>query len=174
MSFAQQNSIYENLGDGRFVDVSDAAGAAFADRQVSRGLATGDLDGDGALDVVVTNNGGAAQLLLNESSQRGGAVVLWLEGDPSNRSAIGTRVVATSRGRTWFRQVMGAQSYLSVSDLRVHLGLGDAPGIDELVIHWPVGARQSIGPLAAGGFYHVRQGRPPRPFIPGRAQLPPR
>jgi hypothetical protein len=171
VQFAQPNSLYEHVGGGRFEDVSDRAGEGLGDRQVSRGLATADFDGDGDLDIVVTNNAGTAQILINQSAPAGGFVMLWLEGTRANRSAIGARVVATVSGSPVERQVMGAQSYLSVSDLRVHLGLGGAPQADDVTIHWPGGPPQTIGPLRAGGFYHVRQGQPPRPFVPGERSV---
>jgi enediyne biosynthesis protein E4 len=169
-TFAQQNSLYENLG-GTFRDISDSAGNALLDKQVSRGLATADLNGDGLLDFVVNNNGGTAQIGFNTSTDVGNFTILWLEGEKSNRSAIGTRVVATIGDGKIERQVMGVQSYLSVSDFRVHLGLGKADKIDDLTIYWPGGSPQSIKGLAGGKFYYIRQGRDAVTFIPGEKQI---
>jgi enediyne biosynthesis protein E4 len=169
-TFAQQNSLYENLG-GTFRDISDSAGNALLDKQVSRGLATADLNGDGLLDFVVNNNGGTAQIGFNTSTDVGNFMILWLEGEKSNRSAIGTRVVATIGDGKIERQVMGVQSYLSVSDFRVHLGLGKADKIDDLTIYWPGGSPQSIKGLAGGKFYYIRQGRDAVTFIPGEKQI---
>jgi enediyne biosynthesis protein E4 len=170
VTFAQQNSLYENLG-GSFADISDVAGNALLDKQVSRGLATADLNGDGALDFIVTNNGGTAEIGLNTTAGRGHFVILWLDGDRSNRSAIGARVVARIGDKKIERQVMGAQSYLSVSDFRLHFGLGPADKIDESTIYWPGAAPQTIKDLAGGKFYYVRQGKEPVPFIPGEKQI---
>ncbi|HMS09012.1 MAG TPA: CRTAC1 family protein, partial [Pyrinomonadaceae bacterium] len=130
VTFPQQNSLFLNIGDGKFRDVSDTSGDALKDIQVSRGLATGDLNGDGLIDFVVNNNGGTAQIAFNNSPRPGNFVMLWLEGSMANRSAIGARLVAKIGERTIERQVMGAQSYLSMSDLRVHFGLGPAEKID--------------------------------------------
>ncbi|MGB7203259.1 MAG: CRTAC1 family protein [Pyrinomonadaceae bacterium] len=170
VTFAQQNSLYENLG-GKFADISNGAGNALLDKQVSRGLATGDLDGDGALDFVVTNNGGTAQIGFNTSAEKGNFVVLWLDGDKANRSAIGTRVVARIGDKMIERQVMGSQSFLSVSDFRIHFGLASAAKIDELTIFWPGGTQQTIKDLAGGKFYYVRQGKETITFIPGEKQI---
>lgn len=173
VTFAQQNSLFEHLGDGKFRDISNFAGDAFNDIQVSRGLATGDLNGDGAIDFVVNNNGGTAQVAFNSSTAQGGFVVLWLEGVKANRSAIGARLVAKIGERTIERQVMGAQSYLSMSDLRVHFGLGEAEVIDELTIHWPGSEPQTIRGLGGNAFYYIREGRELVSFIPGEKRVEP-
>jgi hypothetical protein len=173
VSFAQQNTLYENLGQGRFVDISDASGPALLDKQVSRGLAVGDLDTDGDLDFIVNNNGGRAQVGLNVTEPHGGFVGMWLEGRKANRSAIGARLVARAGDRTIQRQVMGASSYLSINDQRVLLGLGAATTLDELTIYWPGSAPQTIKNLAAGRYYHIVEQQEPTPFVPGEQQLAP-
>jgi hypothetical protein len=173
VGFEQQNTLYEHMGEGRFRDVSDAAGPALRDKQVSRGLATGDLDGDGRLDFVVSNNGGTAQVAMNASPGAGHFVSLWLEGRKANRSALGARVVARVGGRTLRREVRGASSYLSMCDPRVHLGLGTASSVDELTIYWPGSRPQVIRGLQAGRHYHVVEGRPAVAYVPGAAVIPP-
>ncbi|MEO8042508.1 MAG: ASPIC/UnbV domain-containing protein, partial [Acidobacteriota bacterium] len=159
-------SLFENIGAGKFVDISNSAGNALLDKQVSRGLATADFDGDGDLDFVVSNNGGTAQIGFNESGEKGNFAVFWLEG-ARNKSAIGARLVATVGGRTIQRQIMGSQSYLSMSDLRVHFGLGKAEQIDELTIYWPGGNKQGIASIDAGKFYFIREDELPMEFVPG-------
>lgn len=171
VTFAQANSLYENLGNGKFSDVSAAAGNALAEKAVSRGLATADLDGDGDLDFVVANNGGAAQIAFNETANKGNFVGLWLEGERANRNAIGTRIVAKIGDKKIERQIMGSQSYLSISDFRVHFGLGAAEKIDELTIYWLGGEAQTIRDLQGGKFYYVRQGKEPLPFVAGEKQI---
>lgn len=173
VTFAQANSLYINHGDGSFADVSASSGDALDAIAVSRGLATADFNGDGALDFVVTNNHAPAQVGFNQS-QTGNFVVLWLEGTQSNRSAIGARAVATVGDRVLRREVMGAQSYLSVSDFRLHFGLAAAEQIDELSIHWPSGAVQKLSAIEHGQFYHLLEGEMPVPFVPGQAVIAPR
>lgn len=169
VTFAQANSLYENTG-GKFTDISNSAGDALLDKQVSRSLATADFDGDGDLDFIVTNNGGKAQIGFNETAPKGNFAVLWLEGE-KNKSAIGTRIVAKIGNRTIQRQIMGAQSYLSVSDFRVHFGLSEAQTIDEITIFWSSGKQQTIKNLGAGKFYFIRENQEPVSFIPGENQI---
>ncbi len=171
--FSQPNTLYERIEGGRFVDVSDRAGAALAVRSVSRGLAVADFDGDGGIDYVVTNNDGAPQLAFNATPDRGSFIVLWLEGRSANRSAIGARVEARIGDRTLLRQVVGASSYLSASDSKVHLGLGGAARIDSLEVHWPGSASQSLGPLEANTYYQLIEGGEPQVYRPGKASVGP-
>ncbi|MCA9650785.1 MAG: CRTAC1 family protein [Myxococcales bacterium] len=173
VEFAQPNSLYERVADGRFVDVSEQAGSALERRGVSRGLAVGDIDGDGGLDYVVVDNDGPVQVARNTTSERGHWLSLWLEGGPANRSAVGAVVVATVGDRTLRREVRGASSYLSVSDRRVHLGLGDASQVDEIVITWPGGQEQRLGPQSADAHLHVQQGQAPRAYVPGAEVISP-
>jgi hypothetical protein len=173
VKFAQPNTLYEAMPGGRFVDISSSAGTALADVQVSRGLATADLNGDGLIDFVVNNNGGTAQVGFNTTESKGNFVILWLEGTKTNRSAIGTRVVAKIGDRVIERQVMGAQSYLSVSDFRLHFGLGSADKIDELTIYWLGGEKQVLNDIGGAKFYYLRQGSQPITYIPGERRIEP-
>ncbi len=157
VSFAQQNTLYENKGDGRFVDISDSAGEALKAVEVSRGLAVADFDSDGDLDYVIVNNNGAAQLAFNETADKGNFAGFWLEGDSSNRSAIGTRINATVAGKKIEREVMGSQSYLSVSDFRVLIGLGKSARLDSLEILWPSGKKQTLQNIESGKYYHLKE-----------------
>ncbi len=115
----QPNQLFRNRGDGSFEEVTSSAGAAFALSEVSRGLATGDLDHDGAVDLIVFNNNGPARLLINQAA-RGKR---WLAVAGTQR---GDRVrVVTESKRAVRRTARTDGSYCSVSDLRVIIGLGD-------------------------------------------------
>jgi hypothetical protein len=171
--FKQLNTLYENVGGGRLIDVTERAGPALADRQVSRGAVTGDIDADGDLDYAVANNGGTAQIGINTTANRGNFVSLWLEGVTCNRSAIGARVETTVNGRVIKRQVVGACSFLSSSDPRVHLGLADHNVATDITIRWPDGQTQVLNNLPANAYYHVVQGKAPRAYTPGERRIQP-
>lgn len=169
VTFAQPNSLYLRVGDGKFEDVSEDAGAALQKAGVSRGLAVGDLDGDGGVDYVVVDNDDAVQVGRNTTPARGHWVSLWLEGTTANRSAIGAVVTLGHGGKTQHREVRGATSYLSASDRRLHVGLGADTAIESLEIRWPDGATQTVSLPAVDTHYHLVQGGEPEAYVPGEA-----
>jgi hypothetical protein len=172
VGFGQLNTLYE-ARDGRLWDVTKAAGRALATTKPSRGLATGDLDNDGDIDFVVVNTNTDAEIALNVTKGLGHFVSLWLEGANCNRSAIGAVVSAKIGERRITREVLGASSYLSACDHRVHFGLGSADQIDELMIRWPGGSQQTVSGLAAGAHYHLIEGRDPAALQPGEEVIAP-
>lgn len=159
VGFGQPNQLFRNLGDGRFEEVSAAAGPAFAEPFTSRGAAFGDVDNDGDLDVLVTNNAGPAQLLVNLVGQdRAWIGLRAVEPDP-DRDALGSLVeVRLGGGRSLIRRVRTARSYASSSDPRVLFGLGDAEGIEEVRVRWLGGLEESFGPLAVRRYHTLRRG----------------
>ncbi len=137
-----RNSLH--AGGGQFEDVSSRAGAVFQEPWVARGLATGDIDNDGRVDVAVSTNGGPLHLLHNETSTRNHWVILNLVGHKSNRDAIGAVVKLTDAQGSQFATVTTASSYLSSSDRRLHFGLGPCDAVASIEIRWPSGKRQTI------------------------------
>ena len=156
--YAQRNLLLRNAGE-RFIDLKAAAGPGFAIELVSRGLAAGDIDNDGDVDLLVTNNGAAANLLLNEGGSAGNAVLVRTIGAKSNRSAIGARLLLSVGQRRHLREVQSGTSYLGQNDLRVHFGLGQAARADRLEIRWPSGATETVENLPANQVYTVREGK---------------
>lgn len=153
----QLNQLFRNQGGTRFAEVSSAAGPAFALLEVSRGLAVGDVDNDGRSDLLLTNNGGPARLLLNRAEPRGAWIGLRLL-TKQGRDALGARVeVWTPEGTARVRRSGTDGSYLVANDPRVLVGLGEAPMIDRVVVHWPDGQSQSFVDLAVGEYHTLRQ-----------------
>jgi hypothetical protein len=140
-TFAQRNLLLENRG-GTFHDVTAAAGPGFEVTLSSRGLAVGDYENDGDLDLLISNLDAPPSLLRND-----GLIGAWLvvvaEGPNGGVAPPGTRVVVRAGGRTYRRDVAAGDSYMSSHDPRVHVGLGTAEQADEVMVIWP-GGRQDV------------------------------
>jgi hypothetical protein len=131
----------------RFVDVSATAGAVSGQALAGRGLATGDLNGDGRVDAVVTTLNGRALVLENTTSDAGHWIGLRLRGTRSNRDGIGSSIELTARsGAKQYATVSTTGSYLSASDRTVHFGLGEESAAS-MTIRWPGGTVQKIDAL---------------------------
>lgn len=131
--------LWHNRGDGRFRDVTATAGPYFTAVHMGRGLTTGDLDGDGDLDVVVTHHNAPAVVLWNESPRQGQALRLDLKGSGANPDAVGAVVTATVGDRVFVAGLDGGGGYLSSPAHRIHLGLGDHATADRVEVRWPSG-----------------------------------
>jgi hypothetical protein len=134
--------LFHQGDDHKLHDVSEQAGPAFQKHFPARGLAVGDYDNDGALDVLIGNNGGPPLLLHNAAARGSNWVGLKLEGVRSNRDAIGARIAWTSGGKKRYRLRNNGGSYLSSHDPREVLGAGNAARIDEVEIQWPGPSKQ--------------------------------
>jgi len=127
-----------------FVDVSAEAGSVFQAPWVARGMAIGDIDGDGRLDAVITTNDGAIHILRNQTPATNHWLGLKLIGHKSNRDAIGAEVKIVTASGAQYATVTTASSYLSSSDKRVHFGLGAERTVRQIEIRWPSGIRQTL------------------------------
>ena len=161
--YAQAPNLFLNEGRGtRFRDVAREVGDAFATPKVARGLASGDFDNDGDVDLLVTTNQGPAILYRNDVAAGNRSLRLRLTGTKSNRDAIGALVrLFTPDGRQT-RMVKTGSSYLSQSELALTFGLGRRDSADRLVVEWPNGRVDEFKSLAAGR-YEIVEGKLPRP-----------
>ncbi|MGE3706521.1 MAG: ASPIC/UnbV domain-containing protein, partial [Vicinamibacterales bacterium] len=155
--FRQPRQLLRNLGNGRFADVSRDSGPAFARTAVGRGLAVGDLDNDGDLDLIVANDNDRLELLLDESERPAdwtGVRLVSREG----RDATGARVgLRRGDGTTVWRRARADGSYASSHDPRVIVGLNGGP-LTGIEIVWPGGERESFPAPPAGRYSTVTQG----------------
>jgi enediyne biosynthesis protein E4 len=156
VGYAQAPQLFLNEGGGKFRDVA-AGSAGFAQPKVGRGLAYGDFDRDGDLDLLVTTNNGPAYLYVNESQNK--SIRFRLIGTKSNRDAIGAVVRIFHDGQTQTRMVKSGSSYLSQSELPVTFGLGKRPRVERLEIEWPSGEKEEFKQLDAGLSYEVTENK---------------
>ncbi len=158
--YAQRNLLFHNEGKGRkFQEVRDLVGPAAQMSEVGRGAAFGDIDNDGAVDIVVSNNNGPVRLLRNLVGSRQHWVEVRLEGVKSNRLGIGARVGVLRRAaEPLWRRVHTDSSYLSASDVRVHFGLGKKAELSGVVVQWPDGSKESWENVQADKVIVLRQG----------------
>ena len=169
-SYRQPTQLLRNTGgdtggkDVRFVDVSALAGKALLRPIVGRGLAVGDFDNDGRIDVLIVEDEGPVLLLHNEGGKVGAWIGLSLIGTGrSNRDALGARVTVEAGGRKLVREVQVSGSYLSSSDHRLLIGLGTASHVDKITVHWPDGHEEILPPLTIGRYHTVREAFAPAP-----------
>ena len=156
-TYGQRNLLFRNIAPRRFADVTASAGPGFALEKVSRGLAAGDIDNDGDLDLLVTNNGQSADLIRNVGDH-GYALLVRLVGTQSNRDGVGARLRLTTGTRTQIREVKAGSSYLGQNDLRQHFGLGTNQRVDRLEVQWPSGRSDVVPNVSANQIITIREG----------------
>lgn len=153
VGYAQPPQVFLNNGSARFSDVSSEIGQAFRDPKVARGLAYGDFDRDGDVDILLTTNSGPAYLYRNDQLGGNRSIRFKLRGTQSNRDAIGARLRIEAGGLSQIRMVKSGSSYLSQSELPITFGLGKADKIERVVIQWPNGRSEEYKNLSAGREY---------------------
>jgi enediyne biosynthesis protein E4 len=172
--FAMPGQLFLGVGEGRLVEVagSGRAGACWNVERVGRGIAVGDLDNDGRLDVLVLVQNGPLAYFHNLGPEGNGPaghfLTLRLEGTTSNRDAVGAKVTVTAPGQSHTTWRLGGGSFLSACDGRVHVGLGGAGGPAPAVaveVRWPSGRVERHQGLASDTAYRLVEGDPkPRPL----------
>jgi hypothetical protein len=158
VGYAQPAHLFLN-DRGTFRDVAAQAGGGFEQPRVGRGLAVGDFDRDGDLDLLMTTNNGPAVLFRNDVQGSNRSVRFKLVGSESNRDGIGATIRVTSGGVTQTRMVRSGSSYLSQSELPVTFGTGSRDLVDRVVITWPNGRTEDFKNIAAGKAYTATEGK---------------
>ena len=162
--YPQQKLLYKNLRNGRFDDVSLAAGPGITAPVASRGCAFGDYDNDGDIDVVVNTVNDFPQLLRCDSSLAHNWLKVRPMGTTSNRSGIGARLRCVThppdepKPHQQIDEVRSGGSYISQNDLRVHFGIGKAEKVDLLEIHWPSGQVDTLKDIKPNQLIVVKEG----------------
>jgi len=168
VTYAEPRTLYRNLGEGKFADITATQDAAFRAPRVGRGLAVGDYDNDGRLDFVVNNNGEAGQLFHNTTTaplqKQNHWLAIHLIGTRSNRDGIGARLKLTSGAWNSYDQAKGGMSYCSAQDPRIYFGLGKRTTVDRLEILWPSGEKQVLEHIAPDQIITVEEGKGITPY----------
>jgi enediyne biosynthesis protein E4 len=157
--YRQPIVLFRNNGDRTFQDVSKLAGLDRLQSASWRGLAAGDVDNDGKIDVLVMDADGPPVLLMNRTVSPNHAVMFRLIGTKSNKAAIGARVTVKSGDLKQMSEVQAGSSYLSQNDLRLHFGLGAHTAVDKVEILWLSGVRETLSNLSADSIYTVVEGK---------------
>ena len=152
--YHQPRLLLRNLGDGRFADVSAQSGPGMREEISSRGLAIGDLDNDGDIDMIIVNIDGTPSVLRNDGGNARNWLSVGLRGTTSNRMGQGARITARTGTLEQIADATTAGSIFSASDPRVHFGLADATRVD-LEIRWPGGKVQTLKGVAANQIIEV-------------------
>jgi hypothetical protein len=157
-TFLQPMLLFRNENGRHFSDITAQSGAALTRPILGRGLAVGDYDNDGRVDVLVVDSSGAPLLLHNETTSTGHWLEVNLVGTRSNRDGIGALLMADTGGRKFTQLCHTDGSYMSASDKRVHFGLADAASIQSLTVHWPSGHIDVYRNVAADQIITLKEG----------------
>jgi enediyne biosynthesis protein E4 len=155
--FRTPRLVFRNLGDGRFEELLEEAGSGVTAPHASRGCAFGDFDNDGDMDVLVMNMNEPPSLLRNDVSGNHHWLKVQLVGVKSNRSAIGSRVVAQYGSRRQAQEVTAQSSFYSANDRRLHFGLGSETAAD-LTVRWTNGTTEAFPKVPADQLVVIREG----------------
>ena len=159
VGYAQPPQLFLNSGKGVFREVAAEVGGSFDRPKVGRGLAYGDFDRDGDVDLLITTNNGPAYLYRSDQLAGNRSIRFHLIGTKSNRDAIGATVRIFAGGMEQSRMVKGGSSYLSQSELPVTFGIEKRDRVDRIVIDWPSGQTEEYKDLATGRAYDCTEGK---------------
>jgi enediyne biosynthesis protein E4 len=159
LGYAQPPQLFINNGKGTFRDAAAEVGLDFGTPKVGRGLAYGDFDRDGDLDLLLTTNNGPAHLYRNDQTAGNRGIRFKLVGTKSNRDGIGATVVVEYDKTSHQQMVKSGSSYLSQSEMPLTFGLGKRDRIERAVIYWPSGRTEEFKNLTAGRAYECQEGK---------------
>jgi len=151
--------VFHNLTGGKFEEIGLRTGAPLVRRYVGRGLASADFLNNGSEDLLMSVLDGAPGLLRNQSDNKGHWLRVKLVGTQSNRDSFGARVEVKGGGLTQTAEARANSSFESASDPRLHFGLGAAVRADSIVVRWPSGKVDTIGPQPSDRELLIREGQ---------------
>jgi hypothetical protein len=155
--YGQEDQIFENIGDGKFKDVSTERGKYFMEKLVGRGACFGDYDNDGDIDGYIVNLNDRGSFLRNNKGNQNNWLEIKLMGTTSNRDGIGARIKIISGGKEQTTQKKSTTGYLSQNDPRIHFGIAKNNLIEKIEIKWPSGKVQVLENIKANQILTVKE-----------------
>ena len=150
--------LYQNLGNGKFKDVSANSGTGITEPRSSRGSCYGDFDNDGDIDALVMNMNEPPLLLENNLKSENNWLTIKLVGTKSNRDAIGSRLTIKNGDTKQAQEITSQTSYYSHNDLRAHFGLGSLKKVEEVEIRWASGQVEIVKNINSNQFVTIKEG----------------
>ncbi len=155
--YGHEDQLFENLGDGKFKEVSNDLGKYFREEYVGRGACLGDYDNDGDFDIYIANLNSRGMFLRNNKGNQNNWLILNLIGTTSNRDAVGARVRLTLGDKIQIGQQKSTTGYLSQNDHRMHFGLAKNEMVEMIEIKWPSGKIQVLDNVKPNQILTVRE-----------------
>jgi hypothetical protein len=160
VTYAEAPHLFRNLGKKRFEEATSKVGRDLRREVVGRGVAYGDFDNDGDLDLLITTNNGPARLLRNDGGNQNNFLRIKTVGSVSNRDGIGARVsVKLSNGASLWNMVRSGSSYCSQSELPLTFGLGKVEKVSRVEVAWPSGRKDVVSDLDANQVITIQEGK---------------
>ena len=157
VKYREPLQFFRNIGGRRFEDIANKAGLNDGPMQSRRGIAFGDINNDGNLDIVVFNANGPPSLFINETHNDNHRGLFRLVGIKSNRMGIGARVTVLAGGMEQVNEVRGGGGYNSSNDTRLHFGFGHSATMDKIVVRWPSGRTQEFQNVSSDAIYEINE-----------------
>lgn len=155
--YGQEDQLFDNMGEGKFKDISLELSPYFREENVGRGACMGDYDNDGDIDMYIVNLNGQGKFLRNNKGNNANWIMLDLTGTSSNRDGIGCRIKIRSGNMIQTAQKKSTTGYLSQNDARVHFGLARIEMIDEIEIKWPSGKHQILENIKVNQILEIKE-----------------